>query len=137
MTRVRINALLVISLCGVAFPGGVSGHHSIQAQFDINKTITISGTVARVEYINPHSYLTLNVKGADGKIEKWAFEMTGAGALRRAGLSRADRGGLKNGDEVTVTALAARDESNSGLAQRIETTDGRVFKLAPEPGQKE
>ena len=134
--RVRINALLVISLCAVAFPGSISAHHSIQAQFDINKTLTISGTVARVEYINPHSYLTLNVKGADGKIEKWAFEMTGAGALRRAGLSRADRGGLKNGDEVTVTALASRDESNSGLAQRIDTADGRVFKLAPEPGQK-
>lgn len=136
MTRVRINALLVILLCGLAFPGGISAHHSIQAQFDINKTLTISGTVARVEYINPHSYLTLNVKGADGEIEKWAFEMTGAGALRRAGLSRADRGGLKNGDEVTVTALASRDDSNSGLAQRIETTDGRVFRLAPEPGQK-
>ena len=136
MTRVRINALLMILLCGVTFPGGAWAHHSIQAQFDINKTLTISGTVARVEYINPHSYLTLNVKSADGKIEKWAFEMTGAGALRRAGLSRADQGGLKNGDEVTVTALASRDESNSGLAQRIETADGRVFQLAPEPGQK-
>ena len=135
MTRVRINALLAILLCGLAFPGGVSAHHSIKAQFDVNKTLTISGAVARVEFINPHSYLTLNVKGADDEIQKWAFEMTGAGALRRAGLSRADRGGLKPGDEVTVTALPARDNSNSGLAQVIRTTDGRVFRLAPEPGQ--
>ena len=129
MTRVRILALLAVSLCGLAVPGGVAAHHSIQAQFDINKTFNITGTVAKMEFINPHSYLTLNVKGADGKVQKWAFEMTGLAGLRRAGLSRADRGGLKAGDEVTVTALAARDGSNSGLAQVLTMGDGRVFKL--------
>src|SRR5207244_1168315 len=82
-------------------------------------------TVARMEFINPHSYLTVNVKDADGKITKWAFEMTGLAGLRRAGLSRADRGGLKPGDELTVVALAARDGSNSGLAQELKTADGR------------
>ena len=129
MTRVRILALLAVSLCGLAVPGGVAAHHSIQAQFDINRTFNISGSVAKIEFINPHSYLTLNVKGADGKVQKWAFEMTGLAGLRRAGLSRADRGGLKAGDEVTVTALAARDGSNSGLAQVLTMADGRVFKL--------
>ena len=129
MTRFRINTLLAVSLCGVAMPGGVSAHHSIQAQFDINKTISVSGVVARMEFINPHSYLTVNVKDADGKIQKWAFEMTGLAGLRRAGLSRADRGGLKPGDELTVSALAARDGSNSGLAQELKMADGRVFKL--------
>jgi hypothetical protein len=129
MTRVRITALLAVSLCGVALAGRVSAHHSIQAQFDINKTITIAGTVAKIEFINPHSYLTINVKDADGKVTKWAFEMTGLAGLRRAGLSRADRGGLKAGDELTVTALAPRDGSNSGLAQVLTMADGRVFKL--------
>jgi hypothetical protein len=129
MTRVRIIALLGISLCGVALPGRVSAHHSIQAQFDINKSFNITGTVAKMEFINPHSYLTINVKDADGKVQKWAFEMTGLAGLRRAGLSRADRGGLKAGDELTVTALAARDGSNSGLAQELKMADGRVFKL--------
>jgi hypothetical protein len=129
MTRVHISALLAVSLIGLAVPAGVSAHHSIQAQFDIYKTINVSGTVARIEFINPHSYLTINVKDADGKITKWAFEMTGLAGLRRAGLSRADRGGLKPGDELTVTALAARDGSNSGLAQELKMADGRVFKL--------
>jgi hypothetical protein len=135
MTRVGINALLVVLLCALAFPGRGLAHHSIQAQFDINKTISISGTVAKIEFINPHSYLTLNVKDADGKVQKWAFEMAALAQLRSAGLSRADRGGLKLGDELTVTALAARDGSNSGLAQQIKMADGRVFKLAAEPGQ--
>ena len=51
MTRVRTSALLAILVCGLAFPGGVSAHHSIQAQFDVNKTLTISGAVAKVEFI--------------------------------------------------------------------------------------
>jgi len=80
----------------------VSAHHSVQSQFDIHKTVTVSGTVSKVEWINPHSYLTLNVKDASGNTQKWAFELGGAGALRRAGMSRADRGGLKPGDTVIV-----------------------------------
>jgi hypothetical protein len=131
MSRVRINALLTISLSVLAV-AGVPAHHSIQAQFDINKSFTIAGTVAKVEWINPHSYLTVNVKDAEGKVEKWAFEMGAAGQLRRTGLSRADRGGLKAGDAVTVKALAARDGSNSGLLQELTTGDGRVFKLRPD-----
>ena len=127
--RLRLGAFVVVVLTGLALQARVSAHHSVQAQFDVSKQFSISGTVARVEFVNPHSYLTLNVKGTDGKIVKWAFEMTGLGGLRRAGLSRADRGGLKPGDEVTVTALAARDGSNSGLAQVIKMADGRVFKL--------
>ena len=132
MARVRMNVLLLVGLSYVAVGGRASAHHSIQAQFDVSKTISITGTVARVEFVNPHSYLTVNVKDADGKTTKWAFEMTAVQQLRRAGLSRADRGGLKTGDEITVIALAARDGSNSGLAQELRMADGRVFKLLVE-----
>jgi hypothetical protein len=95
--------------------------------------VSVSGTVAKIEFINPHSYLTVNVKAADGKVQKWAFEMGGVGSLRKAGMSRADRGGLKPGDEVTVTALPARDDSNSGLLQELKIADGRVFKFSTDP----
>ena len=134
MTLFRIgSALIAALLCALALAGPASAHHSIQAQFDIHKTVSITGTVAKIEFINPHSYLTVNVKGADGKVQKWAFEMGAAGTLRRAGMSRADRGGLKPGDEVTVTALPARDESNSGLLQEMKVADGRVFKFTADP----
>jgi hypothetical protein len=140
MTRLCTRALLAGAV--LLLPVLASAHHSIQAQFDIYKTITVKGTVARMEFINPHSYLTVNVTEADGKVTKWAFEMTGLAGLRRAGLSRADRGGLKPGDELTVIALAARDGTNSGLAQELKMADGRDFKLladapdapAPQPG---
>jgi Family of unknown function (DUF6152) len=133
MTRVQIGALLPISLAGLVLAGPLSAHHSIQAQFDINKHVTVSGSIAKVEFINPHSYLTVNVKDADGKIVKWAFEMTAAAQLRQRGMSRADRGGLKPGDEVTVIALAARDGSNSGYLQELKMADGREFKFTPDP----
>ena len=131
----KYNSLLIISLwtCGLILAGSASAHHSVQAQFDVHKTFTITGTVSKIEWINPHSYLTLNVKDADGKMQKWAFELGGAGALRRAGMSRADRGGLKPGDEVTATALAARDGSNSGFLQELKVEDGRVFKFTTDP----
>jgi hypothetical protein len=134
MTRFRISSALITALlCGLALAGPVSAHHSIQSQFDIHKTVSISGTVAKIEFINPHSYLTVNVKAADGKVQKWAFEMGGAGSLRKAGMSRADRGGLKPGDEVTVGALPARDGSNSGLLQELKIADGRVYKFTADP----
>ena len=124
------SAVSFALLTALIFAGAASAHHSVQSQFDIHKTVTVSGTVSKIEWINPHSYLTLNVKDASGNVQKWAFELGGAGALRRAGMSRADRGGLKPGDEVTATALAARDGSNSGFLQELKVGDGRVFKFA-------
>jgi hypothetical protein len=118
---------------GLLLAGPVLAHHSVQAQFDIHKTFTVSGTVAKVEWINPHSYLTINVKDADGKMQKWAFELGGPGALRRAGMSREDRGGLKPGDEVTASGLAAKDGSTTGFLQELKLADGRVFKFAVDP----
>jgi uncharacterized protein DUF6152 len=126
----RVNTVVSCALLmGLMAALGASAHHSVQSQFDIHKTVTVSGTVAKIEWINPHSYLTLNVKDASGSMQKWAFELGGAGALRRAGMSRADRGGLKPGDEVTATALAARDGSNSGFLQELKVADGRTFKF--------
>src|SRR3989441_12632582 len=125
----RIGGLASALFFALALAGPVSAHHSVQSQFDIHKTVSISGVVAKMEWINPHSYLTVNVKDADGKVQKWAFELGGSGALRRAGLSRADRGGVKPGDQVTITALAARDGSTSGFLQELKLSDGRVYKF--------
>lgn len=125
------GALLI--LAGLLLAGPVFAHHSVQAQFDIHKTFSVSGTVAKVEWLNPHSYLTINVKDADGKNQKWAFELGGPGALRRAGMSREDRGGLKPGDEVTATGLAAKDGSTTGFLQELKLADGRTFKFATDP----
>ena len=104
-------------------------HHSVQAEFDLNKPLTITGVVTKVEWINPHSYLYLDAKDDSGSIKHWAFEMAGPGALRRAGLSRADRGGLKAGDTITINAVAAKDGTDSGLIKDVTLPDGRKFTI--------
>src|SRR6267154_5840809 len=135
MHYINKNVLVSGALLLLAFvsAGLAYAHHSVQAQFDIHKTFSVSGTVAKVEWINPHSYLTINVKDSDGKVQKWAFELGGPGALRRAGMSREDRGGLKPGDEVTASGLAAKDGSTTGFLQELKLADGRVFKFTADP----
>lgn len=124
------SALVGIALwiLGLVLAGPASAHHSVLAVYDTNKVITISGTVAKVEWISPHSFITVNVKDADGKVQKWAFE-TGYGALRKAGMSRADRGGIKPGDELIISAAPAKDGSANGYLRELKLADGRVFKF--------
>jgi len=101
----------------------------VQAQFDLNKPVTVTGVVTKVEWINPHSYLYLDVKDNNGNVKHWAFEMAGPGALRKAGLSRADRGGLKGGDTVTVNGVLSKDGSDSAFIKDVKLPDGRVFTI--------
>lgn len=123
-SRFLLSSLLALGVVAPMF-----AHHSVQAQFDLDKPIQLKGTVAKVEWINPHSYLFIDVADASGKVKHWAFEMAGPGALRKAGLSRADRGGMKAGDTVTVNGVLAKDGTDSGLVKTITLSDGRVFTI--------
>ena len=132
MSRVKsvVSVALVLAVVGSA---AVSAHHSVQAEFSVDgKKVTVSGTVAKIEFLNPHSYLTVNVKDADGKITKWGFELGAVAKLRQAGFSRADQGGVKPGDEVTATALPARNGSPNGYLIELRMADGRDFKFTTE-----
>jgi len=121
------GTLVVLALLWAAMPA--PAHHSVQAEFDLDKPFTITGVITKVEWINPHSYLYLEVKDDGGKVKRWSFEMAGPGALRRAGLSRADRGGMKAGDTVTVHGVLAKDGTDFGLIKDVKLADGRVFTI--------
>lgn len=108
----------------------VFGHHSVQAVFDMKKPVTVTGSITKVEWINPHSYISLDVKGPQGKTQHWVFELAGPGSLRQAGMSREDRGGLKPGDTITIDGIAAKDGSSTGFLNKIHFPDGRIFVLA-------
>ena len=75
----------------------------------------------------------MNVKDANGNLQKWGFELGAQAALRRAGLSRADRGGIKPGDEVTIIAQPARDGSTNGIMREMKMADGRDFRFNYDP----
>ena len=123
----RGGALAVLALLWM--PVLATAHHSVQAEFDMKKPVTITGVVTKIEWINPHSYLYLDVKDDAGKVKKWSFEMAGPGGLRRAGMSRSDRGGIKPGDTVTVDGIMAKDDTDFGLLKDIKLPDGRVFTI--------
>ena len=75
-----------------------SAHHAFAAEYDANKLVTVSGIVAKFEWINPHALLYFDRKDAEGKAASWMFEMGSPGGLERRGRKRTD---LKNGDEIT------------------------------------
>jgi hypothetical protein len=129
----RFSVVTALCILSLAFAGTALAHHSVQSVFDIHKIVTVSGTIAKVEWINPHSYVTVNVKDANGNLQKWGFELGAQASLRRSGLSRADRGGIKPGDEVTIVANPARDGSTNGIMKEMKMTDGRDFRFNYDP----
>ena len=92
-----------IALILVALP--VRAHHS-GAMFDDKKDVTLTGTVKEFQYTNPHSWLLVDVKGADGKVTTWGFEAEGPSTLLRAGIRASD---FTPGTMVTITGHPMRD----------------------------
>lgn len=115
---------LAFALIAVA-AAPAAAHHAKQALFDLTKTITVTGSITRVEWTNPHSYISIDVKGAGGEVQHWLFELAGTTVLQHAGLTTADRG-LRPGEVLTVEAFAARDGGPVGFVSRLRLADGRV-----------
>ena len=91
----KLHAVLlgcVLASAGMLLAMPASAHHSVQAEFDVHKSVSVTGTVLKIEAINPHSYLTITVKDANGNEQKWGFEFGGPRQLRQAGLGRAALG---------------------------------------------
>ena len=101
-------------------------HHSFAAEFDVNSPLEISGTVIKVDWTNPHTYIFLEVENEDGDYEEWGFEMGSPNGLMRRGWTRNT---LQIGTEVIIRGTRARDGSNKGNAQTvlIAATCQRLF----------
>lgn len=97
-------------------------HHSFAAEYDANKPITITGTVTKVEWMNPHARFYVDVKGPDGKVTNWNFELGAIPVLLKQGWTK---NSLKEGDQITVEGLAAKDSSNTANARTVKLADGR------------
>ncbi len=97
-------------------------HHAFSAEFDQSKPVKIAGEITKLEWTNPHAWIHIDVKGPDGKVVPWRFEMGAPNALLRAGWSRND---IKPGTAVTISGFMARAGGTTGNAFQVRLPDGR------------
>jgi hypothetical protein len=110
-------------------------HHSFAAEYDAAKPVTLTGTVTKVEWMNPHARFYIDVKDDAGKVTNWEFELGSPNGLMRAGWTR---NSLKQGDSVTVSGSLAKDGSNLANARQVTLADGKkVFAASSESESKQ
>jgi hypothetical protein len=115
-----MRVLLAIALLAVP----LSAHHSIVGQFDVSKTVTVRGTIIRVDWINPHPYVVLESTGKG--TTRWAFSTAPIAMLRKVGLTKERLAG-NPGEVVTVIAHPALNGRPMGWITKMTYSDGRYF----------
>jgi hypothetical protein len=120
-----MRRLLVVPLTvslALACAASVAAHHAFAAEFDATKPFKIRGTVVKMEWINPHTWLHLDVKRSDGKVERWMIEGGPPNALYRRGFTK---NSLPLGSEILVEGFRAKDGSLKGNGRELTFSDGR------------
>ena len=114
-----------------AAAGGASAHHSLAGQFDNTKPVTLTGVITKVDWINPHIYIHLDVKDEQGAVTTWRLESLPTAMLRKAGLTSQML--IAEGAAVTANAILARDGSQHvAWVSKLTYADGHYYQLAGE-----
>jgi hypothetical protein len=122
-----VRTALVWGLVSLGAAATASAHHSFAAAFDMNKPVTVQGTIVQVRLENPHSWFFLDVKDPNGKVERWAFEAGTPSGMVRNGFKP---GIIKKGVEVTIKGFHAKDPSqNMGMLRELVMADGTVYGM--------
>ena len=122
----------------------IQAHHAFAAEFDSNKPVTMKGTVTKMEWVNPHVWLHMDVKQADGSIQNWAFEAGTPNVLFRRGFTKDS---LLPGQEIQVDGYQAKDGSRRANGRDLTFGDGKKlfmgssgtgapYELSPEAQKK-
>ena len=132
MRTKRIAQIVSASLGVLLFAVPLSAHHSFAAEFDERKPVTVKGTITRMDWVNPHSWLYIDVKGPDGTVQSWALEFGSPNQLYRRGWKKES---LPVGAEVTVIGWLSRTESFKANAKDVILQDGKkLFAGSAGPG---
>ena len=134
----RTTTLMLCAVLGAVLAvRTASGHHAFAAEFDSNKPIKLKGTVTRMEWINPHTWIHMDVKKPNGKVEQWMIEGGPPNALYRRGFNKDS---LPVGSEILVEGFRAKDGSMRGNGRELTFSDGRRLFVGSSgtgaPGEK-
>jgi len=125
------NRLRWAAVAALACALPVMAHHSFSAEFDSGKTVSLRGMISKVEWVNPHIFVYLDVKDDAGKTTTWALQSLPPLFFRGSGLTKDVL--LSNKQEVTVTANPAKDGTGTlGFMTRLSYPDGHVFSMSPQ-----
>lgn len=110
----RMLSIAVLAAAAAVAPA--LAHHSFSAEYDSKKPVKLTGTITKVDWMNPHVYFYIDVEQTDGKVENWGFEMGPPGLLQRTGWTRNT---MKIGDVVVVDGTLAKDGSKQANARTV------------------
>jgi hypothetical protein len=119
MRNTLIGLMMGFGMVAATIPA--QAHHAFAAEFDGTKPVTLKGTVTKVEWINPHAWIHVDVKGADGKVVDWMIECGSPNVLFRRGLTKDS---IKAGEEVLVEGFMAKDGSNRANGKEVMLPGG-------------
>jgi len=123
-------ALAIVGAVAIVSVPSVGAHHSFAAEYDDQKPLKITGTLTKVDWMNPHVWYYVDVKNPDGTVTTWALSGGAPGQLMRRGVTK---NLLVIGSEVNVEGFRAKDGSNNGFGSRVTYADGRnVFTSIPQ-----
>jgi len=121
---------MVLVLTAVPLPA----HHAFGSEFNVDKPVSLKGTVTIMEWVNPHSWIHIDVKGPDGTVVNWMIEGGSPNSLLRLGFTR---NALLPGMEIVVEGYQAKDATNKAVGKSLMFADGRkLFLGMSEPGAK-
>lgn len=134
MKKLGFVVAATVTIAGASLMGmrSASAHHAFSTEFDAKQPITLKGTITKVEWINPHAWIHLDVPGDGGAVEKWMIEAGSPNTLVRRGMTRDS---IPPGTEVVVFGYRHRNGSNAANGRDVTLPDGRrLFITSPGTG---